>query len=144
MRLGIESSALGTTAECVRDYCRMCQGVQENLLPPTGEFPYSRSRIVPLTGCRRLGENNSSKNGGKLRVLRYFSRNTRISHDFHAALAQSLGTGPFVVGDRPLELGMSGFAQIPITANSFYTIFAVIVGRGELVVGSWEIAKTTN
>ena len=75
MRLGMEPRALGTTAECVRDYCRMCQGVQENLLPPTGEFPYRRPRIDPSTGCRRLAGNNSSKSGGKLRVLRYFPRN---------------------------------------------------------------------
>ena len=133
MRLGIVPSALGTTAECVRDYCRMCQGLLPNvsgstgnLLPPTGEFPYSRPRIDPLTNRRRLAENNSSKSGGKLRVLRYFSRNTRISHDFDAVLAPSLGTDPFVVGDRPFELGMSGLSQIPITANSFYAIFAVI------------------
>ena len=37
-----------------------------------------------------------------------------------------------VVGDRPFALGIYEFAQIPITANSFYTIFAIIVGRGEV------------
>ena len=112
MRLGIVPSALGTTAECVRDYCRMCQGVQENLLPPTGEFPYCRPRIDPLTVCCRLAENNSSKSGGKLRVLRYFPRNPGDIPVFSGRL-QNIPRDEL---PRPWDLA---FSPIPITAIPF-------------------------
>ena len=40
---------------------------------PTNDVE-SRPRIDPLTGCRHFDKNNSSKSGGKLRELQYFSK----------------------------------------------------------------------